>query len=121
METDEIKELIERHLEFADRVLTLTHEERRLYSDTASALRFLLQEREWKPASEAPTDGTKILVWARYDGYELTEHYTMKRDVYDHVEDDLYRKRTEVSYEGWNSNSFDWWRPLPSPPLRMEE
>jgi hypothetical protein len=30
----------------------------------ASALRHLLSERQWRPISEAPTDGTLILVYA---------------------------------------------------------
>lgn len=72
---------------------------------------------EWQPIETAPRDGTKILVFTIHGDIELTEYYEQWHDEYEPVENDLFRKVRKKAYEGWNSNAFEYWMPLPEPPL----
>jgi len=74
------------------------------------------QRLTWQPIETAPTDGTKFLVYTIHGDFEIGEHYALTHDLYDPVDGDLYRKRTEEFAKGWNCNNFKWWMPLPEAP-----
>ena len=67
-----------------------------------------------------PMDGTKILVFTVHGEIELSDWYVIPRHHYEHVEHNLYRKIDEEPYDGWNSNTFNWWMPLPGAPVQPE-
>lgn len=69
----------------------------------------------WKPASEAPKDGTKILVRTSM-GFEIAHWYEIPQIRYEHVEGDLYRRIEHPGYGGWDSNYFELWTELPELP-----
>jgi hypothetical protein len=104
MKTEEIEELIARHNARFHLATEWVTEE--LHAKTVDALRFLLQEREWKPADTAPkdeeilgltlewNDGKRpiLLRWFNYNGLEAWRDFEAE------------------------SNTLICWRPLPSPP-----
>lgn len=76
----------------------------------------------WQPVETAPRDGSKILVYTVHGDIEISEWFETEFPRFEGVEGtDLYRKRIEKVHEGWNSNSFEWWMPLPLPPIEATE
>ena len=72
---------------------------------------------EWQPIETAPKDGTKILVFCRHGECEISEWYECWKTNYVLVEGTEYFEKHETLYqEGWNSNGFTHWMPLPEPP-----
>lgn len=71
----------------------------------------------WRPAETAPKDGTRILVWTAHGDIELSDWYSISREDFEEVAGGFYRKTMAVACEGWNSNTFTHWMPLPEPPL----
>lgn len=74
---------------------------------------------EWQPIETAPRDGTKIIVFTIHGDIEISEYYTRSYDEYEFAlateDGPLYRAVAKVM-EGWNSNVFEYWMPLPQPP-----
>lgn len=72
---------------------------------------------EWQSIDTAPKDGTKILVFCIHGEIEISEWYESWQSEYVKVEGtEMFTKRKTMYYEGWNSNSFLHWQPLPEPP-----
>jgi len=70
-------------------------------------IRRLRAEREWRPIETAPKDGTRVLLWSKWDACAMTGAY-------------LYRN-AGVGHEGWyatgTSVAPSHWMPLPEPPV----
>lgn len=70
----------------------------------------------WQPADTAPKDGTRILVFCLHGGIEISEWFELWWDKYEEAGDGMFRKERVLSADGWNSNAFSHWMPLPKPP-----
>ncbi len=74
----------------------------------------------WQPKETAPKDGTKILVYEKsLEEFVVTYWYVIENYHYKEIGDGLYRKIPDKPIEGWNSNYFDYWMPLPDVPSSL--
>lgn len=77
---------------------------------------------EWQPRETAPKDGTKILVYEKgLEEFTVTHWYVIERSHYEEIGNGLYRKIIDEPTEGWSSNYFDYWMPLPDVPIHGKE
>lgn len=87
-----------------------------LFADAASALRQLLQERQWRTIDSAPKDGTPIDLWVIVDGWQ--DEKRIPNCTWGWM-----RKWGGEEVQGWvglgnlhEDRVPTHWMPLPSPP-----
>lgn len=89
--------------------------------DAASALLFLLQEREPQEMKTAPKDGSRVLVYFKQHGWvtvEWTDVDYGPTSAYAHWHVDDF-KHGPYGVRGYNEGDEWAWQPLPAPPQRQ--
>jgi hypothetical protein len=71
----------------------------------------IIRQSAWRPMSEAPRDGTRIVLFREMDGYSATCRYVASERPYPWLSLNASRGGALV----FSDDTFDGWMPLPPP------